>query len=171
MAESTLKEAPAAASAKAPLVVDMDGTLLKTDTLFEGLAASLFRRPFATVAACLAIVRGKAAMKARLADLCLPDTESLPLNEAFVAYLRKEKAAGRPLHLVSAANERLARAVAAPLGLFETVEGSSATRNLKGAAKRAALEARFPAGFSYAGDARADLAVWRGAKSAVLVSA
>lgn len=163
--------AQTAPSAALPLAVDLDGTLVRTDTLYETIAANLRRAPFSTLRALSAIVRGRAAMKAQLCDLSLPDVETLPLNEPLVDYLRAQKASGRTLHLATAADERIAKAVAARVGVFDSAEGSGAGQNLKAAAKRAALEARFPDGFAYAGDSRADLEVWKGAKAAVFADA
>ena len=154
-----------------PLVVDLDGTLVRGDTLFETIAANLFSRPLQTLSAMAAIFSGRAALKRRLAEVGLPDIASLPLNESFIAFLREEKAKGRSLHLATAADRRIADAVAARLELFDSVAASEAGVNLKGARKRDALEQRFPGGFSYAGDSRADLAVWAGAKGAVIVGA
>lgn len=152
-----------------PLAVDLDGTLLATDTLYETIALNLFRRPLATVAACAAVVRGKAALKRSVAALELPEPETLPLNADFVEYLKGERAAGRDIHLVTAADQRIAEHVAARIGLFDSVTGTSSEENLKGPAKAELLAARFPEGFAYAGDHAADLAVWRKADGAVLV--
>ncbi len=163
--------AQTAPSAAFPLAVDLDGTLVRTDTLYETIAANLRRAPFRTLRALSAVAQGRAAMKAQLCDLSLPDIETLPLNEPLVDYLRAQKASGRTLHLATAADERIAKAVAARIGVFDSAEGSSAGQNLKAVAKRAALEARFPDGFAYAGDSRADLEVWKGAKAAVFADA
>ncbi len=159
------------ATAAAPLAVDLDGTLLRVDTLFESLVANLFRRPFATLTACLAILQGRAALKHRLAAVGLPDIETLPANDELVVFLKLEKAKGRRLHLATAADELIARAVADRFGFFQSVAGTQGRTNLKGAAKRADLEKRFPEGYAYAGDSRAALEVWRGAVGAVLVGA
>ena len=171
MGEEMLKRAPAdkPATSLAPLAVDLDGTLLKVDTLSESLVANLFRRPLATIGACLAIFRGRAAFKRALADVGLPDIDALPANDEFAAYLKLEKARGRRLHLATAAEERIARAVAGRFEFFDSVAGTKDGLNLKGAAKRADLEQRFPDGYAYAGDSRADIAVWKGAAGAILV--
>ena len=156
-------------AAAKPLAVDLDGTLVRTDTLYETIALNLFRRPVATVAAGLSVVRGKAALKRSVAALELPDPETLPLEGEFVEYLKRERAAGRDLHLVTAADQRIAEHVAARIGLFDSVTGTASEENLKGPAKAEILAERFPEGFAYAGDHEADLAVWRKADGAVLV--
>jgi 4-hydroxybenzoate polyprenyltransferase/phosphoserine phosphatase len=159
---------PQPAHATLPLCVDLDGTLVRTDTLVEGMLALAGGLRFATLLGAFA--GGRAALKARVAAVAPTDPALLPYNEALLDYLRAQRAAGRRIVLATAANEDVARRVADHLGLFDEVIASSATRNLKGAAKAAALVARFGrGGFAYAGDARADLVVWERAGAAVLV--
>ena len=74
--------------------------------------------------------------------------------------------AGRKLVLATAADQRVAQAVADFLDLFDEVIASDGERNLKGEAKAAALVARFGMrGFSYVGNDSCDLAVWRAAQA------
>ena len=153
-----------------PLVVDLDETLLLTDTLHELFARALFHQPGAAAEALLALPRGRFAVKEALAARVPLDANSLPLREGFVAWLRAQAEAGRELHLCTAAHQSVADAVARRLGCFCEVIGSAA-HNLKGAAKAEELARRFPDGFVYAGDSRADLAVWRRAAGIVLVNA
>lgn len=152
-------------------MVDLDGTLLCSDLLDETFAAAFFRNPLLTlVVAIRALFAGRARLKQALWRLAGLETEALPLRPAVVAYLQEQKRLGRELHLATAADAAAARALAARLGLFERVYASDGARNLKGRAKAETLAADFPEGFSYAGDCRTDLAVWRVAASAVVVA-
>ncbi|MCU0755817.1 MAG: UbiA family prenyltransferase [Xanthomonadales bacterium] len=149
--------------------MDLDGTLLKTDTLVESLLL-LAREPAGLWGALRAGTRGRASLKAWVAEHTTLAIEDLPLNQALVDWLRAERAAGRRLVLVTAAHRRIADAVAARLGLFDEVMASEGDINLKGKAKAAALVARFgERGFDYAGDAPVDLAVWKVARQAIVV--
>ena len=152
-----------------PLCVDLDGTLIRTDTLMEGMIALLgTMRPAAIFGALTA---SRSGFKARVAALVPCDPALLPYNETLLDYVRVERAKGRRIVLATAAHEFVAERVAAHLGLFDEVVASTATHNLKGSAKAEALVARFGvSGFVYAGDARADLAVWRRAAAAILVN-
>jgi 4-hydroxybenzoate polyprenyltransferase/phosphoserine phosphatase len=154
-----------------PLIVDMDGALLRTDVLFEAFAAGLARRPVATLMALRHLLGGRARFKRAMTEIAEIDVEALPLREDFVEHLAAEKATGRPLHLVTAADQEVAQRVAERVGLFDSVEGSTDGRNLKGSKKLAAIQARFPEGFAYAGDSNADLKVWAEADSIVLAGA
>ena len=160
-----------ASGAAAALVVDLDDTLVRTDTLAEQFVALVFRNPLAALLLLPLLLRGRAAFKARLAQLQPLDPAALPYHEALLDFLRREKARSRPIHLVTAAHQSVAEAVAAHCGLFDSAEGSDGERNLKGARKAERLVERFPEGFSYAGDSRADLKVWARAQGVVLAGA
>ncbi|RAI43020.1 hypothetical protein CH341_16450 [Rhodoplanes roseus] len=150
-----------------PLVVDLDGTLLLGDSLVENFSVVLFRKPIDALGALLAI-RDRAAFKRRLAGHALLELADMPWREDLVALLRTERARGRAVHLVTAADQAVADGVAEALGLFDSATGSDGVRNLKGEAKLAHLRARFPDGFLYAGDSPADLPLFAAAKGAVL---
>lgn len=150
-----------------PLAVDMDGTLLKTDVLAEAL---LRHQWLLAAAPVLLAIGGRPALKRFAARHAKLDIAALPYREDFIAWLRAEKARGRALVLATAADRETAERVAAHVGLFDGVLASEGRVNLKAHAKAAALAARFPDGFVYAGDGAADLPVWRTAKAAVLVN-
>jgi 4-hydroxybenzoate polyprenyltransferase len=154
-----------------PLVVDLDGTLLCTNTLDESFASAVFKQPLKTVLAFGSLRNGIAAFKEAIAELSNIDASHLPVRESLVEYLNLENARGRRLHLATAAHRNIAEGVAGRFEFFETVHASEAGQNLKSAAKAALLRQMFPDGFSYAGDSKADLAVWRCARSAVIVAA
>jgi 4-hydroxybenzoate polyprenyltransferase/phosphoserine phosphatase len=155
-------------SSSLPLVVDLDRTLLATDSLHEQIAAAFFVNPMALLACFLQLFRGRAAFKAAVASRGGLDVNVVPLSEPFVTWLRERHAAGRELHLCTAAHQSIADAFAARLGLFMSATGSGVI-NLKGQRKAEYLRKLFPGGFVYAGDSRADLAVWRQADGIVLV--
>ncbi len=155
-----------------PLVVDLDGTLVRSDLLVESLFALFSSKPLRGVRALVSLRHGRAALKARLASEAVFDLSILPLNEELVAFLRAEKQKGRRLYLATAADETLARGIADRIGLFDGVFASNGILNLKGANKAAVLcEAFGSGGFDYAGDAKADLDVWKDAAEVILVNA
>lgn len=160
------------AAAERPLVVDLDGTLIRSDLLVEGCFALLSEAPLRLPRAAAALAHGRAAFKARVAAEAPLDPASLPFNDEFLAFLRAEHARGRRLFLATAADAGYAHALADQLGLFAGVFASDGTTNLKGSAKARALVAAFgPRGFDYAGNAPADLAVWEQAGGVVAVNA
>jgi 4-hydroxybenzoate polyprenyltransferase/phosphoserine phosphatase len=153
-----------------PLCVDLDGTLVRSDTLVEGFCA--FATDPRVFGALLRLTNGRAAFKQAVAAGARLDPALLPYNETLLTYLRAQKAAGRRLVLATAADQRIARAIAAYLSIFEEVITSDGTNNLRGAAKAQALTDRFGAkGFVYAGNATSDLPIWHQAAAAILVNA
>lgn len=146
-----------------PLCVDLDGTLVAGDTLHESLAALARRRPELLWRVPGWLREGRAGFKRRVADAVVPDAAALPYREEVVAYAREARASGRTVVLATAADRRIAEAVAAHLGVFDRVIATEAGHNLKGPAKRRALEEAFPGGYEYLGDHGVDRAVWEGA--------
>lgn len=154
-----------------PLVVDLDGTLCRTDTLWETFFAAWRLHWWLPLAAPMWLLRGRSALKQRLAALALPDIASLPWNAAVIDALRTARAAGRQTVLATAADARVAHACAAQVGLFDRIIASDGVRNLKAGAKAEQLLASFgEQGFDYIGDSRADLAVWPHAAQRLTVS-
>lgn len=151
-----------------PLAVDMDGTLLTCDVLYTGMAKLARTQPWALADAYGRLVFGRPAFKAAIAERAKLAIDRLPVRDDFLAYLHREKAAGRMLALATAADSDTARKVAARFALFDLILTSHGRVNLKGPRKAEALAARFPEGFVYAGDSLADLAVWRVAKAAIV---
>jgi 4-hydroxybenzoate polyprenyltransferase len=154
----------AAAGKLVPLCVDLDGTLLRTDSLHEALVAALRRAPWLALALPFWLLRGRAAFKREVARHAQLDASLLPYDEAVLELVRTERAKGRRIVLATAADLGIAEAVASHLGLFDEIVASDGTVNLKGARKAQALAGRFgERGFDYVGDSRADHAPWSGA--------
>ena len=153
-----------------PLVVDMDGTLVDSDTLFEGLVQLWKKKPQYGAMLPLWLLRGRAGFKHVLADTCALDAAPLPYNRAFIEYLREVKQT-RPLVLCTAADHRYAQAVAQHLNLFDDVIATRTGVNLKSAAKAQELVKRYgKRGFDYAGNDSADVAVFAEARRALVVN-
>lgn len=155
--------APALARAY-PLVLDLDGTLLRTDVLLESALQFLKREPLGIFLLLGWLLRGVAHLKHQLASRCELAVDLLPINEALVQYARAEAEKGRIVVVATAANQVLAAKVCARFGFVAEVLASCEQRNLKGASKAYALASRFPQGFAYAGNAGTDLHVWRQAR-------
>jgi 4-hydroxybenzoate polyprenyltransferase/phosphoserine phosphatase len=152
------------------LVVDLDHTLVRTDLLHESLWRAIALAPTNRFALLRHLPRGRADLKAHLAEAGPVDAATLPYNEAVLERLRAARAEGRMTVLCTASDQRIADAVAAHLGLFDEVHGSDGVRNLKGRAKADFLAARFGEGeFDYVGDSASDLPVWKRAHGAVTV--
>lgn len=157
---------------KIPLVVDMDGTVIRTDIFLLSIARLLRRNPFSIFQMLFWWTRGRAYLKHQLGRRVKVDAATLPYNEKFVAWLREQKASGRKIILATAADIKMALPVANHLGFFDEVMASEGVTNLRSHNKLKALAARYgERGFDYAGNSVVDLAVWRGARKAIVVNA
>ncbi len=141
-----------------PLCVDLDGTLVKSDTLVDSLLVLVRTRPVLLFALPGALLRGKAAFKAFITGHVSLDVAHLPYNRALLQFLHEERACGRSIYLVTGADVRLAERVAEHLGLFAGVLGSDGAVNLTGNRKLARLRSEFANGaFDYIGNDVPDL--------------
>ena len=153
--------------ASVPLAVDLDGTLVLTDTLFENTTAVLRRHPLCVLAIPFWVARGRTVFKTEIARRAQMDVTHLPWRRDLLDFINAGKLAGRTIVLATGADEATANAVALHLGVFDEVFASHADINLKGQAKRDALVSRFgKAGFDYVGDSRADIPVWAASRVA-----
>ena len=154
-----------------PLCVDLDGTVIRTDLVWESLVRLLRRNPLYLVALPFWWLRGRAWLKRQMAARTRVDVATLPYHETFLEFLQSERQRGRHVCLVTAADDRWAGAVAAHLGLFTEVLASDGRTNLRGSVKAARLVERFgERGFDYAGNSPADLPVWARARQALVIS-
>ena len=153
-----------------PLVVDLDGTLLRSDLLVESAVLFLRDSPQRFWLPFLWLARGKAVLKQRLAQATQIDVSSLPFSPEVMALVREARDAGRKVVLATASDRKLAEDVAAQLGLFDEVLASDGTRNLCAAHKRDVLVERFGEhGFDYVGNAHDDLPILAVARRGFLI--
>lgn len=153
-----------------PLVIDLDGTLIRTDLLIESALGLLKQNPLYLLAMIYWLSRGKVRLKSEIARRVEPDVATLPYDEAVLTYLRSERDGGRPTALATASHSRYAQQVAEHLGLFDRVFATTDAVNLAASRKAQALSGAYgDKGFVYAGNARPDLRVWQHAAAAIPV--
>jgi 4-hydroxybenzoate polyprenyltransferase len=153
-----------------PLVIDLDGTLIKTNSLDETFLDALRRNPLDIWKLPFKFIAGRAALKAFLAGKSGLEVDTWPVRSDFLTYIQEQFASGRKVVLATAADRRIAEAFAARFPFISEVIASDGACNLKGRTKARRLYERFPDGFIYAGDSPADLAVWRQSKGSILVN-
>lgn len=153
------------------LVVDLDGTLLRSDMLLESFANLLHHVPLSILAVPVWLAHGRARLKQELATRSRIAVETLPFDPEVLTLIAEAKAQGRQVVLCTASDRAFANAIAEHLQLFNEVLASDGAQNLAARNKAAELVRRYGAkGFDYAGNARADLAVWKEARRAIVVS-
>lgn len=167
-------EAPASSEAQAatlPLCVDLDGTLISGDSLWECMVLLLTKNPWCLLLAPFWLIfGGRAGLKWQMARRAALNPAHFSFNRELLDFLHTEQRRGRPLVLVTAADQQMADSVAVYLGIFDQVFGSRDGQNLKGRHKAEFLRATFgERGFFYVGDSSADMHIWRVAAGAYVV--
>jgi 4-hydroxybenzoate polyprenyltransferase len=158
-------------NAAIPLVVDVDGTLIKTDLLHEAILQMVATQPFQAWRMFVWLAKGKAAFKTALADRVDPGIASIPLREEVVALISAAQTVNRPVYLASASDRRYVEQLAARLGGIKDVFSTDVTMNLAGTAKAERLVAAFgPKRFDYVGDANVDFPVWAQARKVLALA-
>lgn len=153
-----------------PLCVDLDGTLISSDLLFESFLVLIKRYPLYLLLVPFWLLRGRATLKAEIAVRSTVSAGALPYNRELLQWLEGERASGRSLWLCTAANELLAMAVAAHVKLFDGILASTRSINLAGARKAACLTERFGEnGFDYCGNEYRDIEIWKCARGAIVI--
>jgi 4-hydroxybenzoate polyprenyltransferase/phosphoserine phosphatase len=157
---------------KIPLAVDLDGTLICTDMMWESIARLLRKNPLYALLLPWWLRHGRAKFKHEIASRIQVNPADLPYHAPFLAWLKEQKQTGRPVVLATASDFKMARPVAEHVGLFDDVMASDGKTNLRNAAKRTALNQRFgERQYDYAGNSTDDLGVWPGAREAIVVNA
>jgi len=155
---------------KIPLCVDLDGTLIKTDSLYELFLLLFKTNPLYCLIAISWLMKSKAHFKAEITKRVQLSAESLPYNQDVIDYIKAQDPQ-RKILLVTGSNKKVADSIAEYLGLFDEVIASDAQINLTGTNKRDHLAKRFvDTGFEYIGNETTDIPVWEVAKKVSVVS-
>lgn len=153
------------------LCVDLDGTLIKTDTLHELTLRLIKLNIFYIFMLPLWLLKGKANLKHKINQLVTLNVELLPYDQEILTYLREQKNNGRTLVLVTGCNKLLANKIAQHIGLFDEVHASDESKNLTSNNKAAFLVEKYgEKQFDYIGNESADLPVWNKANCALVAA-
>jgi 4-hydroxybenzoate polyprenyltransferase/phosphoserine phosphatase len=153
------------------LCVDLDGTLIRTDVLFESVCALLGQNVLYVLLLPFWLLRGKVYLKQQIASRVELRVELFPYNEVFIEYLKEQKAAGRRLVLASASHTKYVSGIAEHVGIFDDVIATDSGANMAGESKL--VEIRKLLGeqpFDYAGNSSVDVPIWKEAAAAVVVN-
>ncbi|MCK5877327.1 MAG: UbiA family prenyltransferase [Candidatus Marithrix sp.] len=150
-----------------PLCVDLDGTLIATDSLWESVLVLMRQNFWLSFLLPIWLLKGRAYFKHKVSQHSDLDVTTLPYNKEILDFLILSK--DRKLVLATAANDKIAQAVAAHLQLFDEVIASNEQVNMIGINKRNALKERFK-NYSYIGDSCTDIPILKSAQEAYLVA-
>jgi 4-hydroxybenzoate polyprenyltransferase len=99
--------------------VDLDGTLLATDTMAEGFLGLLKTAPWKLLGALAALMSGRAKLKRYLAQHAPVDPATLPYRDEVLEEMRQARYDGRQVLLVTASDQATADAVAGHIELAD----------------------------------------------------
>jgi 4-hydroxybenzoate polyprenyltransferase len=150
-----------------PLAVDLDGVLIRGNTLHEGVVQCLTSDAATFRGLARSFLSGSIAFKHFVAGAI--DPTILPFNEQLLDYLRIHRKAGRKIGLFTSADQEIASKIAGHLQLFDVVRGSDRELRLAGATKLAVITDALGERFGYAGAADGDAPVIGAAQAIVLV--
>ncbi|MBP0440749.1 UbiA family prenyltransferase [Tianweitania sediminis] len=154
-----------------PLAVDLDGTLIATDLLWEGLFLLLRKNPLYLFLVPFWVFAGPARLKHEIAKRVEIDPASLPYRPEVLERIAREQAAGRRVVLATGTPKKFATAIAEHLGLFDAVLATEGLHNLTSKNKVAALTATYgDGGFDYIGNSRHDVALFDAARQAIVIA-
>jgi 4-hydroxybenzoate polyprenyltransferase len=152
------------------IVVDLDGTLVHSDTLVECLFLFIRLHPSRFLEMLSWTLGGKAYFKSHLADFVIPNVIDLPYNMKLINWLKMQKTPRVKLVLATASDHRIASAVGCHLGIFDEIIGTVDV-NLSSTQKKSLLVKRFGENnFEYVGNSKADLSVWQSANQIHIVN-
>jgi 4-hydroxybenzoate polyprenyltransferase/phosphoserine phosphatase len=155
-----------------PLVVDLDGTLIYSDMLHESAIRVLRDKPLKLLWIPVLLLKGKAKLKAYLAEQTTFDPSTLPYNQDLILWIKSQKEGGRKIILCTASHQSIANPIAEHLGIFDQVIATDSDSNIAGKNKANTLVAQFgECGFDYAGNSQADIAVWEKSAQGITVNA
>jgi 4-hydroxybenzoate polyprenyltransferase len=154
-----------------PLCVDLDGTLVKSDTLFEQMVRAIKTDPWSILFVLFWLMRGKLHFKEKINKITGINPELLPYNNEIIEFLKTERIRGREIYLATASHKYIAEQVSDHIRLFDGVFASGNGINLKGKTKRDFLINKFGENsFDYIGNSRSDIPIWKSTNTAHIVS-
>ena len=154
-----------------PLVIDLDGTLIKSDLLIESILALIRARPNNVFHPLIWLMSGKPYLKGKLANISKIDVACLPYENQVVALIKEERAKGREIIMATASHKIYADQIAEHLQLFDRVLATEGEVNLSANNKGKRLVEEYgKRGFDYVGNSYDDLPVWQVARKAYVVN-
>ncbi|MBS1538913.1 MAG: UbiA family prenyltransferase [Bacteroidetes bacterium] len=153
-----------------PLVVDLDGTLIATDCLWESLLILLKEKPIYLLYLPWWIFKGKFYFKKRVTDCTYLNISVLPYRQHILDYIQVARLNNRQIILATATDMRIAKRIGEYSGIFVDIIATE-TNNLSGKIKLQKIKELHPLDeFDYIGNSNADLPIWKESRRAIIAS-
>jgi 4-hydroxybenzoate polyprenyltransferase len=151
-----------------PLILDIDGTLLKSDLLWESIAALAARHPFRALLIPLYVLRGRPALKHFLARESGLDVNEVPLSPTAMGLIGEAETEGRTVILASGSPQSMVDQMAERVGANEGW-GTDRLRNLTGSSKLTKILEEHDS-FDYVGNSWVDIPMWKASRKAIAIN-
>ena len=154
------------------LCVDLDGTFIKTDMLYESFFYSFFRNPFILVLTVFWLITGgKVKLKEKLANRYRFTARNIPFNDSVRTIISRKKSLGYKVFLVSATYKTIvSRFYNSYQELFDGYFGTDDV-NLSSLHKAQLLNEKFGReNYEYVGNSKDDIPVWNNCSYAYCVT-
>lgn len=154
-----------------PLIVDLDGSLIKTDILHESIIKLFYTKPWLVLMLPIWLISGKAYLKEKLNSAVEFDIPTLPWNQDLIDFLQEEHSRGREIILCTGSWHTIARDIAEHFHFISSHYGTNTKKNLTGTHKAHLLLDKYGEGnFDYVGNSPTDFKVWQHCNRATIVS-
>lgn len=164
MSKDTIREQPR------PLIVDIDGSLLRTDLFWEGLLIVFLGNPLRIFSFLFKLISGgRAQAKAFIASCGQLDIESMPLSEKALSLIHERKQAGGQVVLASGSHASLVALVGKKC-VVDVVFATNNSVNLTGKKKLSFIKEHYKE-FDYMGNALVDIPIWKEASQSYVINA
>jgi len=154
------------------LFVDLDGSLIKSDLLYESFSR-FFNQDFLAPIKCFLIFLkgGTVNLKHFLAKNSSIEIANLPFNQKVLDFISNWKESNNgEIILISASNYSLVENISTHLSLFDKSYGTDKV-NLKSKVKLDLIQEHTNGEpFDYIGNSRDDLIIWQSSETAILVN-
>jgi len=155
---------------KIPLLVDLDGAIVATDTLFETTILFLKKSPLMFFMLFVWLLRGKHVLKEELSKRTCLNVETLPYRQDVIDYLEQQSKQGRKIVLLTGSWVDIGRRVANKFTFISDVIATNDAENMTGRTKAKIARERWGAQlFDYLGNEKKDLQIWKIARRAIVV--
>lgn len=157
------------------IVVDLDGTLCASDTLFESLWWLARHKPLRLLKLFPKILEGKAQFKSEVFKAIEPESiiKFLPWNKSVIKYLKEERNRNKQIILATASDINFATLIQKEFPFISKVFATNTNKdiNLKGHEKANLLVSEFGVGgFDYLANDQSDIPAWKKSNNVILVS-
>lgn len=153
------------------LVCDLDGTLIKTDMLFESVFLLIKSNPLYILILPFWLIKGKQILKIEINKRVEITPNLLPFNQDVIEFIKNRKNSYEKVVLVSASNIEIVKKIGNFLNIFDEIYGSDENTNLKGIHKKNFLDTKYGKNnYSYIGDSNADIVIWKSSDEKYIVN-